>query len=128
MVKYKKNIATIHTDETIMPSKKANWSSWNFAEINKTFALTYWMNLLQNLKTKINIFVSINCGDKIKKSKIIKTIIYKHPVFTSKIQDLQEKLSKIQGQNNIWFVGAWQGYGFHEDGIKSSLRIIKQVK
>ena len=128
MVKYKKNIATIHTDEAIMPSNKANWSSWNFTEINKTFALTYWMNLLQNLKTKINIFVSINCGDKIKKSKIIKTIIYKHPVFTSKIQDLQEKLSKIQGQNNIWFVGAWQGYGFHEDGIKSSLRIIKQVK
>jgi predicted NAD/FAD-binding protein len=72
--------------------------------------------------------VSINCENKIRKSKIIKKIVYKHPVFTSKIQDLQEKLSKIQGYNNIWFVGAWQGYGFHEDGIKSSLRIIKQIK
>lgn len=128
MVKYKKNIATIHTDETIMPLKKANWSSWNFTEINKTFALTYWMNLLQNLNTKINVFVSINCESKIRKSKIIKKIVYKHPVFTAKIQDLHEKLTKIQGHNNIWFVGAWQGYGFHEDGIKSSLRIIKQIK
>ena len=127
MVSYKRNTAILHTDESIMPKNISNWSSWNFLEINKTFALTYWMNLLQNLKTKVNIFVSINCDDRIEKSKIIKKINYKHPVFNNKIDDLNDALLKIQGKNNVWFVGAWQGYGFHEDGIKSSLNVIKKI-
>ena len=127
MVSYKCNTAILHTDESVMPKNISNWSSWNFLEINKTFALTYWMNLLQNLKTKVNIFVSINCDDRIEKSKIIKKINYKHPVFNNKIDDLNNALLKIQGKNNVWFVGAWQGYGFHEDGIKSSLNVIKKI-
>lgn len=127
MVSYKCNTAILHTDESVMPKNISNWSSWNFLEINKTFALTYWMNLLQNLKTKVNIFVSINCDDRIEKSKIIKKINYKHPVFNNKIDDLNDALLKIQGKNNVWFVGAWQGYGFHEDGIKSSLSVIKKI-
>ncbi len=127
MVSYKRNTAILHTDESVMPKNISNWSSWNFLEINKTFALTYWMNLLQNLKTKVNIFVSINCDDRIEKSKIIKKINYKHPVFNNKIDDLNNALLKIQGKNNVWFVGAWQGYGFHEDGIKSSLNVIKKI-
>ena len=127
MVKYRGNTAIMHTDTSVMPRNKYNWSSWNFLYKKKTFALTYWMNLLQDLKINKNIFVSINCDDKIKKDKIIKKIKYSHPVFNSKMQDLEKKITKIQGLNGIWFAGAWQGYGFHEDGLKSTLRIVKKI-
>ena len=128
MVKYRGNTAIMHTDTSVMPKNKNNWSSWNFLNRKKTFALTYWMNLLQNLTIDKNIFVSINCDDKIKKDKIIKRIKYSHPVFNNKTQDIQNKLNEVQGENGVWFAGAWQGYGFHEDGLKSALRIIKNIK
>ena len=128
MVNYKKNTAILHTDQRTMPKKKYNWSSWNFTNRKKNFALTYWMNLLQNLQVKKNIFVTINCSKLINKKKIIKKIIYSHPVFKNKINDIKTQLIKTQGANGIWFVGAWQGYGFHEDGVKSSIEIIKKIK
>ena len=128
LVKYRKNTAILHTDEKIMPNNKINWSSWNFIRTKKNFALTYWMNLLQNLKIKTNVFVSINCLEKIQPKKIIKIINYKHPVFKNKIEIVEKKIKEIQGINNIWFVGAWQGYGFHEDGIKSTRRILDKIK
>ena len=69
MVQYRGNTAIMHTDASVMPKNKNNWSSWNFLNRKKDFALTYWMNLLQNLKINKNIFVSINCDDKINKKK-----------------------------------------------------------
>ena len=128
MVKYRSNTAIMHTDTSVMPKDKNNWSSWNFLNRKKTFALTYWMNLLQNLTINKNIFVSINCDDKIKKDKIIKRIKYSHPVFNNKTQDIKNKLNEVQGVNGVWFAGAWQGYGFHEDGLKSALRIVKKIR
>ncbi|MEJ6772332.1 MAG: amine oxidase, partial [Pelagibacteraceae bacterium] len=128
MVKYRSNTAIMHTDTSVMPKNKNNWSSWNFLNRKKTFALTYWMNLLQNLTIDKNIFVSINCDDKIKKNKIIKKIKYSHPVFNNKTQDIKNKLNEVQGENGVWFAGAWQGYGFHEDGLKSALRIVKKIR
>ena len=127
MVKYRGNTAIMHTDSSVMPKNKHNWSSWNFLDRKKTFALTYWMNLLQNLKIDQDIFVSINCDNKIKKNKIIKKIKYSHPVFNNKTQDIEKKLNEIQGINGVWFAGAWQGYGFHEDGLKSAIKIVKKI-
>lgn len=128
MVKYRGNTAIMHTDTSVMPKNKNNWSSWNFLNRKKNFALTYWMNLLQNLTIDKNIFVSINCDDKIEKNKIIKKIKYSHPVFSNKTQDIKNKLNEVQGVNGVWFAGAWQGYGFHEDGLKSALRIVKKIR
>ena len=127
MVKYRGNTAIMHTDASVMPKIKSNWSSWNFLNRKKNFALTYWMNLLQNLSIDKDIFVSINCDEKINKKKIIKTIKYSHPVFNNKTQDIERKLNKAQGLNGVWFAGAWQGYGFHEDGLKSALKIVKKI-
>ena len=82
------------------------------------------MNLLQKLKCRKNIFVTLNYN-KIKKN-IIKKIIYEHPVFT-KLKSINKINQKAQGINNIWFAGAWLGYGFHEDGVKSALKIRKLI-
>ena len=125
-VKYQKNKVIIHTDKNLMPKKKSNWSSWNYLYNRDNLILTYWMNLLQKLKCKKNIFVTLNF-DKIKKKNIIKKIIYEHPVFTKPLKSINKINQKAQGLNNIWFAGAWLGYGFHEDGVKSALKIRKLI-
>ena len=121
-VKYKKNKIIIHTDKNLMPKNSNNWSSWNYLYNRNNLILTYWMNLLQKLKCKKNIFVTLNF-DKIKKKSIIKKIIYEHPVFTKPLKSIDKINQKAQGINNIWFAGAWLGYGFHEDGVNSALKI-----
>tara|TARA_B100000674_G_scaffold496984_1_gene529083 strand:- start:545 stop:1759 length:1215 start_codon:yes stop_codon:yes gene_type:complete len=121
-VKYKKNKIIIHTDKNLMPKNPNNWSSWNYLYNRNNLILTYWMNLLQKLKCKKNIFVTLNF-DKIKKKSIIKKIIYEHPVFTKPLKSIDQINQKAQGINNIWFTGAWLGYGFHEDGVNSALKI-----
>jgi len=121
-VKYQKNKVIIHTDKNLMPKKKSNWSSWNYLYDRNNIILTYWMNLLQKLKCRKNIFVTLNF-DKIRKKSIIKKVVYEHPVFTKTLQSINKINQKAQGINNIWFAGAWLGYGFHEDGVKSALKI-----
>jgi len=127
-IKYQKNTAQIHCDEDIMPRNKYNWSSWNFIQNhNNTISLTYWMNLLQNLKTKKNYFVSINGENFINKKKIIKHITYHHPVFSISKESFHKKIQSIQGRSNIFYCGAWCGYGFHEDGYNAALSVVKKL-
>lgn len=121
-VKYQKNNVIIHSDEKLMPNEKGNWCSWNYLYHNNKIVLTYWMNLLQNLKCKTNIFVTLN-NTKIRKEKLIKKITYSHPLFTKSLEEVNILLEKAQGINNVWFAGAWLGYGFHEDGVKSAIKI-----
>ena len=121
-VKYQSNKIIIHSDEKMMPKKKSNWASWNFNNNNKKLLLTYWMNLLQNLKCKKNIFVTLN-SKKINRNKIIKKITYEHPIFNKSKDEIEILNYNAQGFNNTWFAGAWLGYGFHEDGVKSALKI-----
>ena len=126
--KYKKNYAIIHTDETVMPNNKKAWSSWNSSvnkDNNSQTSITYWLNLLQNLNTKKNIFLSLNPFYKIEKNKIIKEINFTHPYYDKAALDNQKRLKYIQNKNNTLYCGSYFGYGFHEDGIKSSIEIIK---
>jgi len=125
-IKYQKNKITIHSDDSIMPQSKKNWTSWNFKYDEKKLVLTYWMNLLQNLKCNTNIFVSLN-SNKINEKKIIKEIIYSHPIFTKSKRLMADLCKKAQGQNNIWFAGAWLGYGFHEDGLNSAINVYNLI-
>ena len=126
--KYKNNIAIIHTDETLMPKNKKAWSSWN-SSVNKenTFetSITYWLNLLQNLKTNKNIFLSLNPFLKIDPKKIISKVKFTHPYYDKEALENQNRLKNIQNKKNLLFCGSYFGYGFHEDGIKSSLEMIK---
>ena len=126
--KYKNNIATIHTDESLMPKNKKAWSSWN-SSVNKEntseTSITYWLNLLQNLKTNKNIFLSLNPFLKIDPKKIISKVKFTHPYYDKEALENQNRLKNIQNKKNLLFCGSYFGYGFHEDGIKSSLEMIK---
>ena len=128
LVNYQKNEACIHTDNSLMPKNKFNWSSWNFINSNDNIPrLTYWMNYLQNLKSKKDYFVSINSSTLINQKKIIKKIKYSHPVFKYNKEFIFKKLQEIQGVNNIFYCGAWCGYGFHEDGVVSAKNVSKYL-
>ena len=127
---YKKNIAILHTDENVMPKNKKIWSSWNSKvdskNINKN-SVTYWLNLLQNLNINKNIFLTLNPFIKIDEKKIIKKIDFTHPYYNQETLLNQKKLNLIQNKKNILFCGSYFGYGFHEDGIKSSLEMVKHI-
>ncbi len=122
--KYTKNYAYLHSDEKLMPNRKSIWSSWNFVTEETTknsFSLTYWMNLLQNIQSKKNYFVTIN-PNRIPQFYYDKTV-FEHPIFNLDTLEAQKNFNKIQGTHNTWYCGSYCGYGFHEDGIQSSAYI-----
>jgi predicted NAD/FAD-binding protein len=89
--------------------------------------VTYWMNELQHLETKTNLFVTLNPTRNIHPKAIIKSFDYMHPVFDSNSIEAQKELWQLQGKNRTWFCGAYFGYGFHEDGIQSGLAVAEQL-
>ena len=128
--KYKNNIAVIHHDECSMPKNKKAWCSWN-SSLNSSnkeqSSVTYWLNQLQNLKIDKNIFLTINPFFTIDPKKIYNKIGFTHPYYDEKALKNQFKLHSIQNINNTLFVGSYFGYGFHEDGIKSSIEMLKTL-
>jgi len=128
--KYVSNTAILHTDEKLMPKKKLAWSSWNSIsreDLSET-CVTYWLNNLQNLKCEENYFLTLNPVQKIDPNKIIFKKNFTHPHFNSKTAKLQKELFSLQGKKRTWFCGSYFGYGFHEDGLKSSIEMIKYFK
>ena len=125
-IKYQKNTATMHTDQSILPNRKLAWASWNYL-INENkdelVTLTYNMNILQTLNSNRTYCVTINNTHEIDKSKIIKEIIYHHPLYTIESVDAQNRKSMICGKNNTFFCGSYWGYGFHEDGVNSAIDV-----
>ena len=128
--KYRGNTAVIHFDESIMPKNKNAWCSWNSSmsadNIEKT-SVTYWLNQLQNLKIDKNIFLTINPFREIPSNKTYKKVRFTHPYFDADALLNQSNLQKIQNKKNILFCGSYFGYGFHEDGIKSSIEMLKTL-
>ncbi|MDC0031012.1 FAD-dependent oxidoreductase [Candidatus Pelagibacter sp.] len=128
--KYRKNTAVVHFDETIMPKNKKAWCSWNSSiskdNIEKT-SVTYWLNQLQNLKIDKNIFLTINPFREISEEKIFKKVGFTHPYFDTEALSNQSNLYKIQNKKNTLFCGSYFGYGFHEDGIRSSIEMLKTL-
>ena len=128
--KYKSNLAVIHTDKNQMPKNKKAWSSWN-AKLNKNVrensSVTYWLNLLQNLKIDEDIFLSLNPFDRIDEQKILNKVTFTHPYYDYLALEKQAELKKLQNVNNTLFCGSYFGYGFHEDGITSSIDMLKSI-
>ena len=127
---YKENIAFIHTDQQAMPKNKKAWCSWNSSideKDSKKNSITYWLNLLQNLECEENIFLTLNPYFEIDKTKVLKKVKFTHPYYDQKALDAQSELVKLQNQKDLLFCGSYFGYGFHEDGIKSSLEMIKHL-
>ena len=128
--KYKPNKAIIHTDESAMPKNKKAWCSWNSSlnpENKEQSSVTYWLNQLQNLKINKNIFLTINPFFNINPDLIYNTIDFTHPYYDQKALENQSKLKSIQNINNTLYAGSYFGYGFHEDGIKSSIEMLKTI-
>ncbi len=126
--KYKKNLAVIHSDETVMPKKRINWSAWNtFVSENNDSSVTYWLNLLQNLDIEKNIFLTLNPHFNIDEKLVIDKIQFSHPYYDHHTLKNQKKLDLLQNKQNILFCGSYHGYGFHEDGIKSTLNMLKFI-
>lgn len=130
-IPYQKNEAVLHTDSSILPRKKAAWAAWNYhilPQVKENAALTYNMNILQNLKTSETYNVTLNFTEAIDPKKIIKKIQYMHPRFSLEGIKAQNRHSEISGQSRTFYCGAYWRYGFHEDGVVSAIKAIEQVK
>ena len=131
--KYQKNMATVHTDESVMPKNKKTWSSWNYRveEINgkQTPTTIYWMNRLQEVSEKKNYFVSINAlPNSINKDKFIMEIEYEHPLFDVATAIAQKELQQLNKQGILYYCGSYFKYGFHEDAYASAVELSKILK
>jgi len=124
-VAYQPNRAVLHTDTALMPPEQKVWSAWNYeraaldAEEPGAVCLHYWLNKLQPLPWQQPVIVSLNPLREPRPETVIQTFDYAHPVFDAKALQAQQQLPRIQGQQGVWFCGAWARYGFHEDGWQS---------
>ena len=129
-IPYQPNEAVLHTDESLLPRRRAAWSSWNFHLSSPPAArttLTYWMNSLQALESNVNLCVTLNRTEDVDPAKVIKTIQYAHPVFTREGVAAQARHGEISGVNRTHYCGAYWRWGFHEDGVVSAQRAVAQV-
>jgi len=132
-IRYQDNVAVLHTDDKVLPSRRKAWAAWNYAraesdQLESTrVCLHYLLNKLQPLPFSQAVVVSLNPTQTIDPEKTIQTIAYAHPVFDLAAIDGQHKMHQIQGQQHTWYAGAWLGYGFHEDGLKSGLSAAREL-
>ena len=129
---YQPNIATLHTDTSVMPRTKLAWSAWNYSltrdAAGRTSPMTiYWMNTLQGVSDRENYFVSINRPEAIDPRCVLKTIPYEHPLFTLGAVRAQTEIPALnqaaRGSTETYYCGAWTRYGFHEDGLLSAVNL-----
>ena len=127
-VPYQENNTVLHTDDTLLPRNRKAWSSWNYAILQdqaERAAVTYNMNMLQSIKAAETFCVSLNMQHRIETEKILGRYLYHHPVYLEGSVPAQEAHGVISGQNRTHYCGAYWGYGFHEDGVKSGLAVGK---
>ena len=125
---YQKNDIILHTDSSIMPQKNLSWAAWNYnidSPDDSPITLTYNMNILQNIKTKEPLLVTLNPKLPISKGKVIKKLQYTHPKFSKYSVSAQLTNKIISGKNRTFYSGAYWGKGFHEDGVKSAYEAVK---
>lgn len=125
---YQPNRAVVHTDPRFMPKTKLAWASWNYRiEPSGSHSTHYWMNSLQGVSEKQNYFVSINPPGEIAPEKIHHELQYEHPIFTTAAIKAQARIPELHTagqQTHRYYCGAWQRYGFHEDGIWSAHELV----
>jgi len=129
-IRYAANVATLHTDTSMLPRRRKAWASWNaFVPSSPSGkpTLTYWMNRLQRFESSRQICVTLNRPDEIDQSTVIGEWTYDHPVFDSAAIAAQSRRPEIQGHRRTWYCGAYWGYGFHEDGISSALDVCSEL-
>ena len=135
-IRYQANHAVLHTDASVLPEKKLAWAAWNYERAQHTqvadgqstsVCLHYLLNLLQPLPFTQPVVVSLNPVQEIARNHIMGKFDYAHPVFDAAAIRAQGELTQLQGQQHTYYCGAWTGYGFHEDGFKSGLKVARKL-
>ncbi len=128
---YQPNDVVLHADASVMPKRRAVWSSWNYAEApskrDGQIDITYWMNSLQSIPDGDPHFVTLNSTRPIRDELIYDQVTLSHPVFDLAALRAQERVRLTNGTNNTWFCGAWMQNGFHEDGLTSGLNVARAI-
>jgi len=128
-IRYQDNRAVLHTDASVLPANPKTWAAWNYERAASTeressrVCLHYLLNRLQRIPFAQPVVVSLNPLQAIDPATIVGEYDYAHPVFDLAAIEAQKKLPLLQGQQHTWYAGAWTGYGFHEDGLKSGLQV-----
>jgi predicted NAD/FAD-binding protein len=128
-IRYQANRAVLHTDASVLPANPKTWAAWNYeraandARESSRVCLHYLLNRLQRIPFEQPVVVSLNSVQAIDPATIVGEYDYAHPVFDLRAIKAQQCLPLIQGLQHTWFAGAWAGYGFHEDGLKSGLQV-----
>lgn len=129
---YQPNRAILHSDASVLPRRPNLWAAWNYQSgagtlSNRPVAVHYLINRLQPLPTQTPVIVSLNPLAEPDPAKVHREFHYSHPVFTRHATAIQRQIMAGNGRNGIWLAGAWLGYGFHEDGLASALRVARQL-
>lgn len=127
-IRYQPNRAVLHTDPRLLPRDRKLWSAWNYfagegAPGDQPVGVSYLINKLQPLPFKTPVVVTLNPAREPDPAKVIAEFDYAHPIFDGPAIAAQQRLADVQGEGGIWLAGAWGSYGFHEDGLKSALRV-----
>ncbi len=129
-IPYQRNEAVLHTDTSLLPRRRAVWSSWNFHLSDEPVGrstVTYWMNNLQRLRARREFLVTLNRGDAINPEKILRSVTYDHPVYTAAGVAAQGRHAEVNGARDTHYCGAYWGWGFHEDGVRSAIRAVEPI-
>jgi predicted NAD/FAD-binding protein len=129
---YTRNIAVLHSDAALMPRRRGAWSAWNYIGRgdragDQHLCVTYWMNRLQDLPRETPLFVTLNPVIEPDPAKIIRTETYEHPRFDADALRAQNELWSLQGEDGLWWCGAYFGSGFHEDGLQAGLAVAEEL-
>ena len=120
---YQPNRVVLHSDSRFMPRNKKCWSSWVYLASDENVSLSYWMNNLQNLKTPKPVIITLNPQTEPAAELVYESHEFSHPIFNQDAIQAQPTIPQIQGLENYWFCGAYQRYGFHEDGLLSAVNV-----
>ncbi|AGA89769.1 putative NAD/FAD-binding protein [Thioflavicoccus mobilis 8321] len=127
--RYQENLAYLHRDTALMPRRRRAWASWNYLRDTRypenRVAVTYWMNMLQNIATETPLLVTLNPITPPAADRVFEEIRYEHPVFDQAAIDGQGQIKARQGRSNVWLCGAYLGNGFHEDGLRSAVELAR---
>lgn len=127
-IRYQPNRAVLHTDPALLPRDRAVWSAWNYwagsgQPDQRPVSVSYLINRLQPLPFTTPVVVTLNPARELAATQRLAEFAYAHPVLDGPAIAAGQQLDTIQGEGGIWLCGAWTGYGFHEDGLKSALRV-----
>ena len=123
------NRVVVHRDPSLMPRRRAAWASWSVLRRDRGArpAVTYWMNRLQAIPDDLPLFVTLNPDRPIRSDLTFAEFAYDHPLYDAAAFGAQARLGQAQGVGRVWFAGAWTGYGFHEDGLRSGIEAARAL-